>query len=261
MLSKKKISLIIPCKNEEAAIYSMLNKVPSYIDEVIVIDNNSSDNTTTVAKKQGAKVIIEKRNVDGIGYGYAHQTGMKHATGDIIIAMDGDDTYPIQAIKKIVVYMEKSKSDFVSCSRFPLSTQTAISPIRQLGITILNLEVGLLYGFPIRDILSGMWAMTKETAKKLDVKSGGWDFSPEIKLEAIATPNIHFSEYHIYHAERLNGMSKQQIWKTGFDHLMYILKRRFFDGLDSKKQVWLFGNSLRFMFKSLVGIFVIKAHT
>src|SRR5690606_11546985 len=106
MILNNKISIVIPCKNEEAALYSMLLKLPSYIDEVVVVDNNSEDNTAKVAKAFGAKVYTEKRTDNGVGYGFAHQTGMRKATGDIIIALDGDDTYPLKHIKHIVAYME-----------------------------------------------------------------------------------------------------------------------------------------------------------
>jgi len=226
MLNNKTISVIIPCKNEEAALYSMLSKMPSYVDEVIVVDNNSTDNTSFIAKTLGAKVILEKRHIDGVGYGFAHQSGIKKATGDILIALDGDDTYPIEKIKDIVNYMDKSGADFVSCSRFPLSNSKAISPTRRLGIKILNLQVSLLYGYKIRDILSGMWAVKRETARKMELKNGEWNFSPEIKLAALTNPNINFSEFHISHDVRLNGLSKQNIWKTGTNHLLYIINRR-----------------------------------
>lgn len=226
MLFNKKISVIIPCKNEEAALYSMLQNVPGCVDEVIVVDNGSTDNTVMVAKILGARVLHEKREIDGVGYGYAHQKGIKHAKGDIIIALDGDNTYPIEKIPEIISYMIKSRADFVSCSRFPLSTVDAISPLRQLGVKILNTQVSILYGYPMRDVLSGMWVMKRDCIKKITATSGGWNFSPEIKLAALVHPEIKFSEYHITHAVRLNGASKQHIWKTGFNHLFYIMKMR-----------------------------------
>lgn len=236
MLYDKKISVIIPCRDEEAALYSMLSKVPSYIDEVIVVDNDSKDNTADVAQRFNAIVVSEKRKMNGVGYGYAHQSGMKRATGDIIIALDGDDTYPIEKIKDIVTYMEKSGADFVSCSRFPLANSKAISQIRQLGVKILNLQVSLLYGYQIKDILSGMWAIRQSAIKKIKVKKGDWNFSPEIKLAALMHPEVHFSEYHIAHSVRLNGMSKQNIWKTGMDHLLYIIGRRMTTDSNATKQ-------------------------
>jgi len=65
------------------------------------------------------------------------------------------------------------------------------------------------------------------SAKKLNINNGEWNFSPAIKLAAIMNPDIQFSEYHISHDVRLNGMSKQNIWATGINHLLYIAKRRF----------------------------------
>ncbi len=226
MLHNKKISLIIPCRNEEAALYSMLQKVPAFIDEVLVIDNASTDNTAFVAKTLGAKVFTEKRQVEGVGYGYAHQTGMKQAKGDIIVTLDGDNTYPIEKISEIIRYMERGGMDFVSCARFPLTNSHAISQTRQLGVRILNLQVSILYNYPIKDILTGMWVMKKEAARKLKITSGDWNFSPEIKLAALMSPEIKFSEYHISHSVRFNGVSKQNIWKTGFNHLFFIIKMR-----------------------------------
>lgn len=254
MLLNKKISLVIPCKNEEAALYSMLCKLPSYVDEVIVVDNNSKDNTRKVAKRAGAKVIKEKRHVQGVGYGYACQTGIKKATGDIIITMDGDDTYPLDAIKETVMYLEKNKFDFVSCARFPLVQPHAISFLRQFGVKFLNLEVSILYRRRIKDILSGMWVIRRDCVDKLTIKNGDWNFSPEIKLEALSNPEINFSEYHISHSIRLNGFSKQNIWKTGFSHLTYILKRRLTQDQKITLQIPIALNQTRILAKNLLAV-------
>ena len=223
MLKGKTITLVIPCKNEEKALTSLLRKVPSCIDEVIIVDNNSSDATKLVAKSLGAQVITEKRQINGIGYGFAHQKGIKAASGDIIVTADGDGTYPFSEIKKAVLFMLKNELQFVSCNRFPLKTSDAVSSIRKLGVWILNTQVRVLYGYPIKDILSGMWIIDQSIVNLLQMKEGGWDLSPEIKLAAITQPNIAFDEFHINHHYR-QGDSKQQIWQTGFGHLVFIAK-------------------------------------
>jgi len=226
MVNSKTVSAIIPCRNEEKAITSVVKKVSRYVDEVIVVDNRSTDRTAVVAKKAGARVFKDKRAINGIGYGFAHQTGLKHAKGDWLVALDGDDTYPAFQIKKIMKFMEKNGLDFVSCNRFPLQNKRAITRIRQLGVNILNLEVLLLYQYPIKDILTGMWILKREALPKLGLKEGGWDLSPEIKLAALVNPEIRFGEYHIAHFLREGNLSKQVIWKTGWGHLIYILRRR-----------------------------------
>lgn len=227
MILKQKISLVMPCKNEEKSIAKMIKQTPKFVDEIIVVDNNSSDNTAIVAKKHGAKVVTEKR-VDerGIGYGFAHQSGMKKASGDVIVTMDGDGTYPIEQIREAVEFLLNENLDFVTCSRFPLKKTTAISPIRKLGVWILNTEVRLAYGYRMQDILSGMWVVRKAVTSTLGVREGGWDLSPEIKLSALMNPKIRFGQYHIDHHHRDNGASKQKLFQTGFNHLKYILVRR-----------------------------------
>ena len=227
MLKNKTISVVIPCKNEGKTIYRTVKSVPAYVDEVIVVDNGSTDDTSEKAKKAGARVIHEPRKLNGIGYGYAHITGMARAMGDYIVAMDGDGTYPAKSIKNAISYMEKEHLDFVSCNRLPLKNPKAISATRRLGINILNLEVLILYKKPIKDILTGMWCMKKEVVTKLGLKMGDWNLSPEIKIAAMINKDVRFGEFQIDHFERGKDVSKQKIWNTGFNHLFYILKRRF----------------------------------
>ncbi len=220
------ISLIVPCKNEAKIIAGFVKRAKKHTDEVIIVDNNSTDATATIARNAGAIVVSEPRHVDGIGYGYAHQAGMLYATGEYIVAMDGDDTYPLEEISSIAEFMEKTHTDVVSCNRLPLIRPNAISKTRQFGIRILNTVTALLYGYPIRDILTGMWIINRKALHTLNIQSGGWDFSPEIKLAALTTPGITFHEYHIDHFERAKEPSKQQIWKTGFGHLSFIFQYR-----------------------------------
>lgn len=224
MLHNKTISLVIPCKNEERALDHLLKKIPSCVDEVLVVDNNSSDSTRQVAQRHGARVLTEKRTHNGIGYGYAHQLGLKKATGDYVITMDGDGTYPISAIKQAISITIREDLDVLLCSRFPLRNPKAVSLTRRLGVFILNTEASLLFASRITDILSGMWVVKKSAKKHLFLSEGGWDFSPEIKLAALLHPQIKTAELHIHHSYRKGGESKQQIWNTGFGHLFFIFR-------------------------------------
>lgn len=225
MIRNKTLSLIVPCKNEEQIIGSFVRRVPQYVDEILVVDNNSTDRSVRLARKAGAHVLYEKRQIHGIGYGFAHIKGLSEATGDFIIAMDADDTYPLEEIRRIVLYMLDNQFDVVSCNRLPLKTPQAISVVRQLGIHILNTLVYLLYGYPMKDILTGMWVIRREAIKHMTLTQGDWNFSPEIKLEALTNPTIRFNEYHIDHFERIQAVSKQQLVKTGLSHVWYIINR------------------------------------
>jgi glycosyltransferase involved in cell wall biosynthesis len=254
MLKDKTVSVIIPCRNEEKVIASVVRNIPHYIDEVIVVDNRSKDKTAEVARKAGAVVFKEKRAVKGIGYGFAHQTGLKNARGDYLAAMDGDGTYPASKIRNIISYMNKNELDFVSCNRLPLENKRAISLIRRLGINFLNWEIRLLYGYPIHDTLTGMWVFKKEILKKLNLREGGWDLSPEIKMAALADPTIKFGEYHIAHFVRNGALSKQVIWKTGVGHAFYIFKRRMTTDNTVFKYSGVIVRSLRSVWQNKAGI-------
>lgn len=227
MKYQRNITLITPCRNEAGIIRSFVKKAKKFASEVLVIDNNSTDASVSIARKAGARVLLEKRQQNGIGYGYAHQTGIMHAKGEYLVGMDADDTYPVEAIPTIVTWMEKHNIDFVSCNRLPLMNTRVISKVRQFGIFLLNLETFILYGYRIQDVLTGMWIMNKGAARSLTLTAGDWNLSPEIKLSAIANPTISFSEYHINHFERKHALSKQNLIQTGIIHAWFILKRRF----------------------------------
>lgn len=232
MLNKRSVTVVIPCKNEEKIISKTVKSIPHYVDEVIVVDNGSKDNSAKEAEKAGAVVFSDNRKLNGVGYGYAHLTGISNAKGDFIVGMDADDTYPSSEIKNIVEFMEKYELDVVSCNRLPLKNPKAISPLRRLGIYVLNLEVAILYGYRIKDILTGMWVIRATALPKLNLRMGDWNLSPEVKVAAIMHKDLKFAEYQIDHFVREKEPSKQQIWKTGIGHMSYIFKKRFTE--DSK---------------------------
>ena len=55
------ISVVIPCHNEENSIVQVITVLPSFIDEIIVVDNASTDNTSILASNRGAKVVLEEK--------------------------------------------------------------------------------------------------------------------------------------------------------------------------------------------------------
>ena len=90
MYKGQSITVIIPCLNEEQGIEQVLRAMPEFVDEVIVVDNASTDRTSEVAARLGAKVIRE----DVRGYGRSYKRGFAVATGDLIVTLDGDHSYP-----------------------------------------------------------------------------------------------------------------------------------------------------------------------
>lgn len=224
----------MPCKNESRSLLTVLERLPQEIDEVIVVDNNSSDRTKEVALRFSAKVLHEPRNDKfGIGYGYALQKGIREARGDMVVCMDGDGSYPIKEVPQIIRELIRKNLDFISCNRLPFKEPKKMSVLRASGVRMLNNIIWLLFGYRIKDSLTGMWVFKNYIYKQLNPCEGGWDFSLEIKLKAISSNNIKFSEYHIPYNDRVLDLSKQKLFKTGFNHFLYLLRFRI--GLLSKR--------------------------
>lgn len=226
MYRNKKITVCLPCRNEAGHLKDVIAKIPKFVDEIIVISNKSTDDTLGEAKRLGLKAFEDNRTIDGIGYGFAHMTGINQATGDIIVGADGDATYPIENLDKIVDHLLDSNLDFISCNRYPLQDGTKIPFKLKFGVWTLNTEAHVLYGVRIKDILSGMWVFKRDVRDHLNLTMGDWNLSPQIKINAATSPDIAFEEYSIAQHQRL-GESHQNYFKTGFSHALWILKNRF----------------------------------
>lgn len=236
MYRNKKISLCLPCRNEANHLHEVIKRVPKIVDEIIVISNNSKDDTVATAKKLNLVALEDNRTIGGIGYGFAHMTGIENATGDIIVGADGDATYPIEDLQKIIDHLLDDDLDFISCNRYPLQDGTKIPFKLRLGVNTLNWEVRLLYGVKINDILSGMWVFKKEAKPHLHLNMGEWNLSPQIKINAARHPKIKFGEHSIAQHRRM-GESHQAHFKTGFQHLTWIFLNRFVDSKRLSKRI------------------------
>lgn len=226
MYKGKTITVCLPCRNEGKHLKDTIKLIPKFVDEIIVISNLSTDDTVAQAKKLGLKVVEDNRTKKGIGYGFAHMTGIEQATSAIIVGADGDATYPLENLDEIIDHFLDNNLDFISCNRYPMQQGTKIPLLLRLGVWTLNKEVQILYRLKFNDILSGMWVFNRPTAEKLNLSMGDWNLCPQIKLSAALNPSIASGEYSIAQHER-KGESHQQYLKTGLSHMSWILKNRF----------------------------------
>src|SRR5579883_1589246 len=118
----KKITVLIPCYNEEYGLPKVLDKIPykhlekyEFAVDVIVIDNNSKDDTAKVAKEKKVKVISEKKK----GKGHAIKAGFCHVSSDTdyIVMLDGDNTYCPTEILRLIEPLDNNFCDVIIGSR------------------------------------------------------------------------------------------------------------------------------------------------
>jgi dolichol-phosphate hexosyltransferase len=222
MYKGARITTVIPCLNEEEGIRKVLDRIPEFVDEVIVVDNDSTDSTAKVASSMGARVIHERIR----GYGRAYKSGLKNACGDIIVTLDGDHSYPVDAISYLLEVYLRSGVRFLSASRFPVRNPEAMSHKHRIGNKILSIAMSLLYFRWIQDSQSGMWVFDRRVLEEMTLESDGMAFSEEIKIEALRNRKIGFKEVYIDYSSR-TGEKKLEPWKDGLDNLVFLLKIRF----------------------------------
>src|ERR1051326_523675 len=151
------ITVIIPCLNEEQGIEKVLRSMPEFVDEIIVVDNASTDRKSEVAAALGAKVIREEVR----GYGRSYKRGFASATGDIIITLDGDHSYPADALSYLLEAFLHLDVDFLNASRFPVRDPRAMSFRSKFGNLVLALAMSALFLKWVRDSQSGMWVLRR----------------------------------------------------------------------------------------------------
>ena len=99
----KMLSVVIPAYNEEKAIGNVLDELIEELEEqtyeIIVVDDGSTDGTAKIVQEKQVKLIQHTYNK---GYGSAIKTGIKNATNDLILIIDGDGSYPVKAIPELL---------------------------------------------------------------------------------------------------------------------------------------------------------------
>jgi dolichol-phosphate hexosyltransferase len=222
MYKDLKVTVIIPCLNEEQGIERVLNRMPAFVDQVLVVDNGSIDRTADIARSLGAMVIKEEVR----GYGRSYKKGFAHATGDVIVTLDGDHSYPVDAISYLLEAFLHLEVDFLNASRFPVRNPKAMSFKHAVGNLLLSLATSVLFLHWVRDSQSGMWVFRRSILEDMVLESDGMAFSEEIKVEAIRNPRIRFREISIQYSSRL-GELKLNPWRDGVQNLLFLVKKRF----------------------------------
>ena len=222
MYKGQRITVIIPCLNEEQGIEKVLRRLPDFVDQTIVVDNGSTDRTSEVAQSLGAQVIREEVR----GYGRAYKRGFRDATGDIIITLDGDHSYPPDALSYLLEAFLHLEVDFLNASRFPVRDRAAMSFKHKFGNLVLSLAMSALYFRWVRDSQSGMWVFRRSVLDGMKLISDSMAFSEEIKIEALKNPRVRFQEISIQYSSRL-GEIKLNPWRDGFHNLWFLIWKRF----------------------------------
>lgn len=163
--SKPSVSVIIPAYNEEAAIGEDIDAVrqamerTAYEYEILVVNDGSSDRTAELAEEHGARVFSHFENR---GVGRARTTGLRQATGDVVVMLDGDGSYPAEQIPELLAYMNRCDMCVGDRSREAGTMKFLRGPAKW---TIRHIA-SYITGKKIYDLNSGMRAFYRDQALK-----------------------------------------------------------------------------------------------
>ncbi len=161
-MSNKKVSIIIPAKNEAKNLESLLPKLLelNLAEEILVVNDGSTDNTTDLCKSLGVKVISHPYSK---GNGAAIKTGASQAKGDIFVFMDADGQHDPLHIPALFEKFNEGY-DLVVGAR---SRKAHASPFRLLANSIYNRFSSWIVGHKIEDLTSGFRVVKAKLFKKI----------------------------------------------------------------------------------------------
>ena len=217
-MNKFKVSVIIPAYNEATTIGDIVSNIKSrYPDfEIIVVDDGSEDETAAVARRAGAKVFSHPYN---IGNGAAIKSGIRAASGDILVFMDADLQHNPAEIETMLNYFPEY--DMVVGAR---SKKDQISLSRALGNIIFNWLASYVAKFNVQDLTSGFRAIKSDVAKQfLYLLPNSYSYPATLTLAVLRTGRA-LKYIPITVKIRKAGKSNIKIFKDGIRFFMIIVK-------------------------------------
>jgi glycosyltransferase involved in cell wall biosynthesis len=176
-----KVTALVLTLNEVGSIEEVLSEIPKdLVHEILVVDGASTDGTPELVRKLGYQVITQERR----GYGDAITTGVKAATGDVILLVAGDGSYDMEDVPRLLEAIEQGH-DIAWASRYlPGGGSTDDTIITYIGNRFLTFLVNLIHGIGLSDALYFYFAARKSVFQSLDLKSLGFEYCAEFSIKA-----------------------------------------------------------------------------
>ncbi len=222
-----KLTILIPCLNEEHTIKKVILKARKYlkknkilsVSEILVSDNGSTDNSVKIAKKNKARVCITSDK----GYGNALIGGIKQAKGKYVIMGDCDMSYDFYHLESFV---EKLREGYklVMGNRFAGGIEKGAMPFshRYIGVPFLSWIGRGKYKTDIVDFHCGLRGFDREWALLLDLKCGGMEFATEL-IGSFARSGAKITQIPtVLRKDKRECKPHLHTIRDGFRHLVYI---------------------------------------
>ena len=229
IMDNYKLSIIIPCYNEKEHVEELVRRVnaaPIKNKEIIIVDDKSTDGTSelldSVISKMVTKVIHHE--VNG-GKGAALKTGIKSATGDVVIIQDADLEYDPQDYEKVIMPILNKECKVCYGSRFLEKKGLAYGEYfaNHLANKLLTMLSNFFTHQKLTDMETCYKAFRREVIQAVDIQENRFGFEPEITSK-ISTMRIRIKEVPISYCPRSTQEGKKIGIKDGIRAVICIFK-------------------------------------
>lgn len=233
-----KLSIVIPAYNEEKTIHLILNKIEKVTllnnieKEVIIVNDCSKDNTQAALenyKNQSSLNIVLYKHEVNKGKGAAIHTGIKHATGNLVVIQDADLEYDPQEYNILIKPVLDGFADVVYGSRFMGGKPHRILFFwHSIGNKFLTMLSNMFTNLNLTDMETCYKLFRREIIQAIPLKEKRFGFEPEVTAKVARIPNIRIYEVGISYYGRTYAEGKKIGWKDGFRAIYCILKYNLF---------------------------------
>jgi len=227
-----RLSIIIPCYNERSTIEAVVVAVKNSTSsdkEIIIVDDCSTDGTReiliTTIEPLVDRIIYHDRN---LGKGAALRSGIRAASGDIVLIQDADLEYDPSEYPKLIDPILQGKADVVYGSRFMGGEAHRVVYFwHMVGNRVLTLLSNILTNINLTDVETGYKVFKRSVIQSIDIEENRFGFEPEITAK-IAKKKCVIYEVGISYYGRTYQQGKKICWKDGFSAIRCILKYNLF---------------------------------